>query len=263
MFGFKKKRSIEQLGEELKPTLALRDESKISALFDELISSRKTDPVKAEGYLGWGILVVCEFKLNCAGKYLEWFMDTYPESVIPVKMEYAEFMACTEKPDAATQLAREYLSLIKEKGSLSDSIDQFPNIQKGVSKAFIILTAAYTHVGARSYSSRIINYASRFPLDPTYLSHYRVELERLEEELQNQENRQVNALWESFFQTGQYANDLYELCKKKECEMLADRIELLEGNFRFLSNYRIDDDEMFMLIYEMKGEDGKMCRILR
>ncbi len=259
---FKKKRSLDQLGKDLKPTLGTRDEAQITKLFDEIIAYQKKNPETVEAHLGWGILVACEFKLNCVGKYLQWFLQNHPNSILPVKIEYADYLAATGEHDGATHLAREYLALIEAKGSLNESINTFPNIQRGVSKAFLLLTAAYTTVGARSYSKRILEFAGKLPLDSTYLKHYGIELQRLDDELAQPTNEGIDRTWEDFFQTGKNADTLFNLCKLKKCEILADRVDLLEANFRINSNYAVEAEERLMLIYEVELNDGKKTRVL-
>ena len=76
-------------------------------------------------------------------------------------------LANAGQPDPATQLAREYLRLVKEKGSLGPRLAEFPNVRLGASKAFLVMTAAYTHMGARSYSGRVLQFALRFGREKT------------------------------------------------------------------------------------------------
>lgn len=264
MFGlFRKKRSLDLLARDLKPALESRDEVRICALFDELIACRKSSPEKVEGLVGWGVLVACELKLRCAAKYQDWFLQSFPASVMPVKVEYAMFLANANQPDPATQMAREYLRLIKDKGSLGPRLADFPNIRLGTSKAFLVLTAAYTHMGARSYSTRILRYACQFPLDPAYLSLCRAELARLTKELQDEDMQMLDKRWELFFQSGQDAGVLYQLCSDRKCELLATRVDLIEGNFRFNSGFRVDEDEMFMLVTEVKDRSGRVANLLQ
>ena len=256
------KQPIDQLVEAVKPTLATRDEGKITALFDRLIGYKDAEPKKVEAALGWGILVACEFKLQCSGKYLHWFLKHFPQSVIPVKVEYAGFLADSGKEDSATRVAREYLRLNRDCGNLSPEISKLPTIRLGVSKAFLLLTAAYTTMGARSYSGRTLKYASQFPLDPGYLGNYQREMDRLRQELQEPHNRELNARWEAFFKSGEGANELFELCKSKGYEILARRVDLLEGNLRFNPDFRVDAKELFLLEMEMQQPDGKLANLL-
>ena len=264
MFGlFRKRRSLDLLANDLKPTLESRDETKICSLFDRLIAYRRTHADKVEGLVGWAVLVACELRLACADKYLKWFMDSYPDSVMPVKVEHAMALANSGQPDPATQLAREYLRLIKEKGSLGPRLGEFPNVRLGASKAFLVMTAAYTHMGARSYSGRILKYALRFPLDPAYMALCRTELGQLAEELKDEEPAMLDKRWELFFLKGQDADVLSQLCRERKCEMLAARVDLIEASFRFNSGFRADEEEMFLLVAEGEERSGRTGRLLR
>lgn len=264
MFGlFRKKRNFDQLIEELRPTLETRNDSKVSRLFNELAAHSETEPEKVEVHLGWGILVACELKLPCTGEYLHWFMETFPDSVQPVKIEYASYLVNTDQPDLGSQLAREYLRLVRDAIGLSEELAEHRLLRRGVGKAFLLLTAVYTCSGARSYSRRVLQYAMGRPVDPAFAELYESELNQLAEELQNPEEQEVDQLWDTFFQRGENADQLFELCREREFEILATRVDLIEGRFRFNPDFRVDEDEIFLLVHEGTTEEGQNVRILR
>ncbi len=240
-------RSLAQIGEDLKPILDSGDETRVAELFDELIRYLESNAQDVEALLGWGILVATESGLECAGEYRTWFMEQFPESVLPVKIEYADYLAGNGNFDEATQIAREYLRLITDSGHI-ENLEEFTNVRAGASKAFLLLTAAYTESGARSYSRRVLEYASGYPLHPSFLARYQVELERLRDELQDEGNRQLNETWESFFQDGTHADELCELCQQRDCPMLARRVDLLEGNFRFKRGFGVGTEGILWLV---------------
>ncbi len=257
MFKFLgRKRTPDQLKVELKSALASQDDKVIANILDEVFQMAENDP-GAENLLGWGILSACEFNMPCTSQYLPLFLQRFPWSLMPVKVEYAGYLAQTEKHDLATHLAREYLRILNDAGHLA-RIGQLPIQRLGASKAFLIMTAAYTHVGARSYSRRILEWAGSLPLDEGYAVHYKNEIERLRQELQDNRNSQIDGFWETFFQSGANADKLMQACQKMDCELLARRVELIEGNMRFLPDFKVNRAEMLLLVVDFRDSDGKV-----
>lgn len=244
-------RTLHQLENDLEPTLTSGDNAAVDALLEELTAHCDRNPQEVEALVGWAVLVGSESRLPAAGKYGIWFMDKFPESVLPVKIEYAKFLAEDGEYDEATDLAREYLRLIDDSGHLA-RIEQFSNVRAGASRAFLLLTAAYTEAGARSYSRRVLQYAARYPLHEAFLNQYQVELGRLDEELADPENRRLDTMWEEFFADGSHADALYEHCNKCGCPLLARRVDLLAGNFSFRPDYRVDEDELLQLVLDVE-----------
>lgn len=257
----KKKRTVDELGVALKPAFSQGDESQVCEVMDELIAYHAAEPEKVEGLLGYGVLVACENGLQCAGKYLKWFMEHFPNSLVPVKIEYASFLADRE-PDSATQLAREYLRVVHDRGVV-ENLGSMPMVQRGTSKAFLTFTAAYTTLGARSYSKRVLQHALQLPLDTGIMAQYRNEIKRLDTELTEGPIEARDKAWEQFFATGANGTTLYEDCQRQKYPFMAERVELLEGQFRFLSTYSVGPEEWFQLVQIMQTADGKQVRVLR
>jgi hypothetical protein len=262
MFFLKKKPSMKQIVDELRPTIGRKDDAHLQELLNALIEIRSQDPAEAESSIGWAILAACEMKMPCTERFLPWFLNEYPNSVMPVAVTYAEYLSGTEDHDNATVHARHYLSVLNRVGGF-DRIAGNRNMRIGASSAFLILTDAYTHCGARCYSQKILQHASRMPLESSLLESYRKEMARLDEELKDDQNAKINHVWKSFFENRQYASKLITWCESKKCMTLAKRIELLEAQFRFQSEFRIDEREMFLEVCEAPLPDGKTVFILR
>ncbi len=189
-----------------------------------------------------------------------WFLKEFPDSLAPVKVEYAAFLS-NNSPDSATQLAREYLRYVDQRGAMTE-LSNMPMIRRDCSKAFLIFTSVYTTLGARSYSQRILKHASQLPLTADFIDMYRVELERLSEELKDPEIARRNEQWECFYRNGSNTKELYDLCMKNNCPLLADRIDLIEANFRFNAEYQIGPEEWFQLVMMFRTPDGKEGKVL-
>lgn len=260
MGWFKKKQTIDELGQALKPVIAQRDEAQLCKLLDEIIAHIDSEPQKVEGFVGYAVLAACENRFTCAGKYLKWFMDRFPDSLAPVKIEYATVLA-DRQPDSATQLAREYLRVVAERGVLPN-IASMPMVQRGTSKAFLVFTSAYTTAGARSYSKRVLEYALNLPLDPHIKSQYAEEINRLETELLDSQAKAMDGKWESFFNRGENATQLHQFCQQQNYPLLAERVDLIEGQFRFQPGYTVDSTEWFRLIKVGQTPDGTQVRML-
>lgn len=54
--------------------------------------------------------------------------------------------------------------------------------------------------------------------------------------------------WNAFLANGNGADTLHKLCMERSSPILAKRVDLLEGNFRFNRQFQISEAEMFMLV---------------
>jgi len=161
----------------------------------------------------------------------------------------ADLHALSRRYDIASYHARIYLRQCKDNGKLKN-IQSSQIVREGVSRAFLLLTSVYTEIGARSYSERVLRFALKYSLSEKYKDHINKELRRLEEEKQNSSNRELNNQWEQFFLDGSYRIDLYKMCISKKSPLLAKRVDLWEGNFRYNSEFSIDEEEILTLVLE-------------
>lgn len=255
LFGKKRSVPFDQLVAGVQPAIDARDEAHFIALAEEIIDRIEENPQKVEAVLGWAILVACEFQWACTSDLVGWFIGRFPDSISPVKVEMAVFLAESGRPDAGTQLAREYLRVVRDGGYLPRLADM-PIARRGAAKAFLALTAATTHAGARAYSRRVLAHAKTLGVPPEFPAIYDAEIARLDTELADPANASQNDLWEAFFATGAHADVLHRVCLALDCPMLARRVDLIEGRFRFDagSRYRVGIDEIFELV--MQAEAG-------
>lgn len=107
------------------------------------------------------------------------------------------------------------------------------------------MTSAYTELGARSYSVRVLDVAKR--ISPAAAAQYfDPELVRLKEELHDSENQKRDSLWEEFFSSGSNIDQLYKLTEAYP--LMQRRIDLIEGQFRFNSEFKVEEEEIFWIL---------------
>src|SRR5690606_33574017 len=152
-------------------------------------------------------------------------------SLYPVQVDWAERQVRRDQFDDATNEARAYLNRVHEQGISIVSQDH-DAVRDGCSRAFLLLTSAYTEVGARSYSARVLEFAMLLQLEPFWQHRFRAEHRRLTEEVQEPMYRRVDDQWEAFFRKGKGADKLVKRCDKFLMPVLAKRIETIAGLYR-------------------------------
>jgi hypothetical protein len=189
------------------------------------------------------------------------FRDKFPFSLHPVRVFISELLTHVKKYDDATTESRFYLRTALENKQLESPHNEI--IKSFVGRAFYLTTCAYTEMGARDYAKNVINYANTILSDKWHNEHwnkvYADEIKALDKELENEENIVINNKWNDFFKTGANANELYDLCTEKDFKDLARRVDLIESNFRFNTEFEVGISEIFMLIYEGE-EEGYLLR---
>lgn len=179
------------------------------------------------------------------------FRDKYPFSIHPVRVFISELLTRVKRFDDATTESRFYLRATLENKQLENPVNEI--VKSFIGRAFYLTTCVYTEVGARSYSKNVINYANSIISEKWHNEHwtkvYADEIITLDKELQDTNNKTIDDKWNDFFKTGANADELYKLCIKNDFKDLARRVDLLEGNFRFNPEFKVDISEIFMLIY--------------
>ena len=66
-------------------------------------------------------------------------------------------------------------------------------------------------------------------------------------ELRDPANKTTNERWNAFFANGSGADSLYEMCMSTGFPIMARRVDLLDGNFRFNSRFQVGESEMYLL----------------
>lgn len=210
------------------------------------------DPAADEGNLAWVAAVAEEKGVPSAGELLEAFVNRYPASLHLPRIYLADNLARAGRFDEATEHARRYLRLAKD----ADVFAKLGNtriLRHGVSHAFLLLTAAYTELGARSYSEGVLKQALLFDLDPDFARKIQQELARLAMEKRDPSNKATNEKWNAFFSNGSGADGLYEACTSKGFPILAKRVDLLDGHFRFNAQFKVGESEWYLLVNVTSG----------
>lgn len=204
------------------------------------------DPVVDEGGLAWVTSVTAERGVPSAGEFLETFVSRHPASLHLPRVYLADNLASAGRFDEATEHARRYLRLAKDAG-VFENLANTRILRHGVSHAFLLMTAAYTELGARSYSEGILKHALGFNLVPDFAQKIQQELERLAGEMRDPSNKATNEKWNAFFTNGSGADGLYEACTSRGFPILAKRVDLLDGHFRFDSQFKVGEAELYLL----------------
>jgi len=206
------------------------------------------DPGANENELAWVAAAAYEKGLASDIKLLETFVRRFPGSLHLPRIYFASHLARQSRFDDATEHARHYLRCARDAGVFA-TLGSVRILREGVSQAFLLLTAAYTELGARSYSERVLRHALDFDLVPRLAAGIESELARLATEVQAPPNKAANDQWNAFLETGAGADALYKTCMDRGFPILAKRVDLLEGNFRFNAEFKVREAEMYMLVH--------------
>lgn len=189
--------------------------------------------------------------------FLEAFCDENADIPHGAEIRLADFYAGMDKLDETTARARRFLS--KFRGTeVEQNLSTHPVLLNMFARCYLLMTAAYTRLGARSYSKRILNKAIRLNLPKSFEDRMKSEIQTLDRELKAEANLERDRKWEDFFANGVHYQELYDLCRSQQYPQMAKRIELLEGNFRFNPDFKIDESEMLLDIFSFRtGKDGE------
>ena len=207
-----------------------------TAGFIEICHAAFSDAQTSEDDLAWLAGNSIQARIEPALQYVHAFMDRFPDSLHPISVLYGGMLLDGALPsknrfDEASHIARLYLRRVKDAGLLQSDR---PEIQDGVAKAFLHLTAVYTEAGARSYSVRVLELGMQLIAVPYWQEVYRAEIAALKKELQEDAalaTRDVE--WEQFFTTYSNVSQLHEQSVQAGFETLAYRLSALESQLRF------------------------------
>jgi hypothetical protein len=200
-----------------------------------------------ESLLGWIAASIYEGDVQPAFDLLEVFVSRFPNSLHLPRVYLSDILARAHRFDQATDHARVYLRHAQEIGALA-ILGEHRFVQQGVSRAFMLVTAAYTELGARSYSKRILAYARQFAIAENWIEVFTLEQLRLDDELKAPDNKIVDEKWERFFASGNGIETLYTICAQRKFPLMAKRLELIEKNYRVNPNYKMGWQEILLLV---------------
>jgi hypothetical protein len=212
------------------------------------------DKKSEEHVLAWAASVLFERGVHSAIDLLESFINRFPDSLQLPRVYLADILSRASRFDQSTDQARYYLRQAMEAGAFGEP-SKSRIIQEGISRSFLLLTSAYTTLGARTYSMRVLNYALQQELPAKWQEILNNELATLAQELRKEENHELDKKWESFFSSGDGADELYGMCEKNGFPLMAKRVDLLEGNFRFNAGFKLDTREILMLALQSDKQE--------
>lgn len=223
---------------------ALLKSDEVGAL--KAAESAFADETSTEGTLAWIAAALYERGVVPGFKLLEAFIERFPDSLHLPRVYFADLLARSSRFDAATDCSRIWLRCASDAGVLAKPL-QAGILREGVGKSFLLITSAYTDMGARSYSHRVLTRALSHSLGPKWEAILREEMARLQTELEESANRQADLDWEAFFERGKNADSLFRRCKERGYPLLAKRVDLLEGSFRFDAGFKVGEREFLLL----------------
>ncbi len=223
---------------------------------EETVRAAYSDKRVGEDTLAQLAGLVFERKLSDAYDVLEEFVERFPMSLHAIRPMLADFFARIGMYDAATHEAKVHLYIARELDAL-DGMSNNPIVQAAVSRSFLVATAAYTELGAKSYSRQVLILALGFDLHPIWRPAIENEIERLELEISEEQYIEKDQLWNDFFRSGTNATLLIEDCNNLEYPIMASMVDLMESNFRFNIEYSVSPVDIFNIVIE-EGIDESM-----
>ncbi len=223
----------------------------------KLVEKAFGDKNSTEDLLAWCAGISYEYKIPNTAQFIPLFVEKFPESLHLMRIFFAKMLVDQGNFDAGSNEARIHLRKLFD-SDLPKSQPESPFVTQAIGFGFLLLTAVYTELGARSYSERVLRHAMPW-LKNAWPEAYQNEIARLHEELEVSENQKLNEKWEAFFQTaGQNLEELVAICRQKNCPAIAIRLGLLEGKLRFdpTGQFKIDDHEILMTIVGSENTYG-------
>lgn len=247
--------------EELMKACIHGEDSKVDKIINNIISTYADDKQKMEELTGWAIFTARQHNIASSARYVLWFKDKFPESFMPVRIEYAAHLLDNSRHDESTCVCRQYLRDLKDNGYFKKFGGNIL-ISDGAAKAFLLMTIAYIKVSARSYARRILEKGLQYPFDLDWKTRLVDKIVQIEEGLKEHQNSNFNNHWEEFYQTGSGAETLIEICHQRDCPRMARRVKLIEENFKLVPDYNPGKEEMFQVEHASHNIDGTETYIL-
>jgi hypothetical protein len=221
-----------------------QDLSALSEAVDQAFEDYHDD----ESFAAWCASVAHGHSVENAPVMLARFMETFPLSLFPSQVDWAEHLVSRGQVDDASNEARAYLNRVHANG-FQNTVESNDLVRDACSRAFLLLTAVYSEAGARSYSRRVVEHAMLLDLEPFWQQRFAHELRRLADEATDPQLAHLDALWESFFQRGESLGVLLDLCAQCRLPILARRLETLARSFAEQPGWKPGQDEMLQLLY--------------
>lgn len=224
-------------------------EQKQLVQLDEALQEAFNDYYDVEPFQAWCCGFSFAAEVPGSATLMEEFLRQYPLSLYPVKVDFAESLVQKGLIDQGSNEARSYLSLLHETG-LSELMENNEAVQDSVGRAFLLLSAVYTEMAARSYSKRLFQEALTLPLDGYWKERFEQEIQELDREISVQALQAADQKWELFFQQGSGEADLKYACEVRGFPILRKRLELLAERLRSYPERGLAGDEIYQLVYQ-------------
>jgi hypothetical protein len=217
-----------------------------------LVETAFGDDKAAEEVLAWVAGVAYENELTSVLGVIPEFLQRFPNSLHLIRVYYADLCAAQEQFDLATTHARLYIRLAREAGLL-DQLEGHSLLQEGIGRSFLLLSSAYTELGARSYSRRVLEFGLEHDVHSSWKDSYKQERDSLAQELKEPEFKKKDEVWERFFKKGKGGADVLQIAKTAQYDDMTLRLECLEDKLKTDKDFRIGPEEMLMAVG--KGEN--------
>ncbi len=172
------------------------------------------------------------------------YVTDNPSVLHPAQVALAFSWARRGKLDQCTSHARSFLAKFKTDREaaklLEDSVWQHQ-----LGRAFLFLTAAYSELGARSYSIRALQHGLSWPISAKSQTRISEEIHLLQREIETSEGLQKDKKWEAFFNFGRDGHELYELCHQSGYPLLAVRVQVMDNQYKTNPQFSLSPDELF------------------
>jgi hypothetical protein len=205
-----------------------------------------SDESADENVLAWTAGVLFEKHSPDALFFLRKFIERFPMSLHPARVYVALLFSERQDFDLSTYNARLYLRVVNDVRGFA-SLNSSPIVQDGAGRAFLLMTSAYTELGARSYSKRVLMRALHYEFSAAFRSSIQAELARLDGELALEAVSLTDQAWEEFFRCGKGRTDLESLCLGKNCPIFAQRVSLLATKFTSDPSFAVTAEEVLMI----------------
>ena len=178
------------------------------------------------------------------------FIHLFPNSLFPVSVFFADLQARRGAFDSASHEARVFLRKLVLSG-VASKLSGEGIIADSAGRAIILLTAVYTHVGARSYSLRVLKRGLEMNLTPSWKMALDREASHILNELKSSpSNSAIDEKWERFFDTGVGLEEIRRTCVSSGADLLLLRMQCIERTLAFDRAFVMDGKELFSMIYQ-------------
>jgi len=224
-------------------------ESGDTSAMEDIVPQAFHDHHEDEEFTAWLTGVAFGANLGVMADLMRRHVELFPASIHPVRVDAAEMLLAQGKIDEGSNEARAYLKILATKDFAAE-LAKSEITRQSAARAFLMMTAVSTEVGARSYSLRVLAYALEHEFGEYWNQRLRGEAESIRAELQDPRNQTLDAPWEAFYASGEGEAELVELCRLCRLPITARRVVILAEEFREKPEFKIGREEILQLVYQ-------------